>query len=164
MILLHNIGPRVNGNYNTREEILACDEPLSFDGVYLSVWENADVLIGKNVTLFVMGDHVGKDNSFDVGMPFERYCDWNQIMDLVSGFGCKLGWHTRSHPDLTKVDDERLMFEVTPPFPMEHFAYPYGKLDARVMAAVERAGFKDAYSVHDGGTGRFDILRRYLNW
>ena len=58
MILLHNIGRRVNSNYNSRQEVMACDEALSCDGVYKSIstiWISWPV----RVTLFVMGDYVG---------------------------------------------------------------------------------------------------------
>jgi hypothetical protein len=163
-VLLHNVttGAKVNSNYNTREEILAARGPLTFDGIYRNVYENRDLLEGKDVTLFVMGSYVGKDNAFDVGMPLERLCDWNEIMELVTDFGCKLGWHTWTHPDLTKVSPEVLKREVTPPFPMERFAYPYGRYNAAVIAAVRAAGFSDAWSVTQGNDTPFQRRRRYL--
>ena len=61
MYLLHNIGKRINSNYNTINEVLNNDH-LSFDGVYQNVWENRNLLIGKDIILFVTGDFVGKDN------------------------------------------------------------------------------------------------------
>lgn len=152
----------MNGNYNTREEILACSDPLSFDGIYLNVWENRDVLKGKDVILYVMGNYVGKDNSFDKPMPLEKYCDWNQIMDLVVNYGCKLGWHTWSHPDLRTLSDEELAREVKPPFPMESFAYPYGYFDERVIKAVKAAGFKEAVVVFRGDNSPFQKLRTMI--
>jgi hypothetical protein len=168
MKLLHNIGvspssdPRISSNYNTREEILACDEPLSFDGVYLNVWENRDVLKGKDVTLFFMGDYVGKDNSFDVGMPPERYCDWTQIMDLAMDYGCKLGWHTWSHRDLTTLSREEIIKELTPPFPMASVAHPYGRFNADVKSVAELF-FHDGWSVTQGDGTQFAKVRTYLN-
>ncbi len=153
----------MNGNYNTREEILACSDPLSFDGIYLNVWENRDVLVGKDVTLYVMGGYVGKDNSFDKPMPLEKYCDWNQIMDLVVNYGCKLGWHTWTHPDLTKLQTfEEILKEVTPPFPMESFAYPYGYFNDKVIDAVKCAGFKNAVVVFNGDDSPYQKLRKMI--
>jgi hypothetical protein len=132
--------------------------------VYKSVYDNRDVLVGKDVTLFVMGSYAGGDNSFDTGSPLEYFCDWNEIMDLVTGLRCKLGWHTWTHPDLTGLAYSDLIREVTPPFPMDYFAYPYGKFNARVIRAVKSTGFKEAWSVFCGdGTG-FQRRRRYLNW
>jgi hypothetical protein len=174
MILLHNIGPRVNSNYNTREEILAAREPLSFDGVYRSVWSNLDVLRGKTILLFPMGKYVGGDNSFDTGMPREQYCEEWQLRDLVYDFynqGCthRLGWHSWSHPNLCTVDDETLAREVAKPNwgwcpPIEDFAYPYGEFDERVIEAVRKAGYKRAWSVNKGDNSPFQLRRHYLNW
>lgn len=164
MRLLHNIGFRHNSNYNSREEIRACDEPLSFDGVYLNVYENQDVLIDKDVTLFVMGNHVGGDNIFDSGQRYELFCDWDQVQELVEKFQAKLGWHTWSHRDLTKLSDEEIICEITPPFPMQYFAYPYGNVNDHVARLVEDAGYKEAWSVVQGDGSLFQRKRSYLNW
>jgi len=164
MKLLHNIGPRLNSNYNTPEEVAACEEPLSFDGIYLNVYTHRQLLAGKTGMLFVMGDYVGGDNSFDHGMPPENYCTWEQIHEIASVSGFEIGWHTWSHPDLTTVSDEQLRAEVTPPFPLKTFAYPYGRFDGRVIEAVMAAGFREAWSVDQGDDSLFQRRRSYLNW
>ena len=56
MKLAHNIGNYHHSNYNTREQILSCQEPIGFDGIYLNVYENQDVLVGKSGIMFVMGE------------------------------------------------------------------------------------------------------------
>lgn len=163
--LLHNIASeKPNSNYNTPEQIIATpdDAVLTFDGIYRNVYEHRAILEGRKVELFVMGDYVGRDNSFDTGMPLERYCDWNEIMELVTVLKAELGWHTWSHRDLTKLSDEELRREVTPPFPMRAFAYPYGIFDDRVVAAVAAAGFTCAYSVFQTAPGPFGLPRSYL--
>lgn len=164
LVLLHNIttGSKPNSNYNTRDEIRAATGRLTFDGVYKNVYEHRDVLRGKNSILFVTGAYVGKDNSFDVGMPREMFCDWNEIMELVIDFGCKLGWHTWTHPDLTRLSAEEALREIKPPFPMDYFAYPYGRYNASVINAVKAAGFKDAWSVTQGNGQPFQRRRNYL--
>lgn len=108
-----------------------------------------------------MGNYIGKDNSFDVGMPLERLCTMNEIM-LMASNGAKIGWHTWSHRDLTKLSDEELEKEVTPIFPMKYFAYPYGKFNDMVIEAVKKAGFEEAWSVTEGDDSQFQRLRRYL--
>lgn len=161
--LLHNIGDLDHVNYNTREEIAACEDLLTFDGVYRNVYENRDILKGKQVILFVMGDYVGKDNSFDRGMPLEQLCTWKEIEELVKELGCEVGWHTWSHRNLKKLSDDEVRKEVTPPFPMDSFAYPHGRYDKRVIRIVKEVGFARAYGAgkYCGGT-HFEIKRRYL--
>lgn len=160
--LLHNIGSLHHESYNTPEEIQNCTDILTFDGIYSNVYEHKDLLRGKDVILFVMGDCVGKDNSFDDGAPqLETYCTWKEVEELVA-MGCKLGWHTWSHPDLTTISEEQLIHEVTPPFPMDYFAYPYGKFNDNVIKAVKEAGFKEAFSVIEGDNSQFQRLRPYL--
>lgn len=108
-----------------------------------------------------MGDFVGKDNSFDIGMPYEKYCDWNQIMDLVN-LGAKLGWHTWSHRDLTKLSKDEILKEITPPFPMQELAYPYGKFNELVIECAKEVGFKKAWSVTEGDNSDYQLTREYL--
>jgi hypothetical protein len=165
MYLLHNIGERKNSNYNTREEILNSKGLLSFDGIYTNVWENRDILRGRELILFVMGNYVGKDNRFDVGMPRELYLDWDKIYALSEELDAPIGWHTWSHRDLRSLSDKDLIMEVTPPFPMDYFAYPAGLYDERVIEAVKAAGFKKAWSVTQGDDlTPFTLKRKYLNW
>lgn len=163
MYLLHNIYPtKHNSNYNTIEEILASEGPISFDGVYRSVYKYRHRLVGKDITLFITGDYVGKDNSFDEGQPLEKFCDWNEIMEIVKVTGAKLGWHSWSHSDLTKLDLYEVKREMTPPFPMDYFAYPYGKFDDVALVAAKALGYKRAYSVTQGNGSQYQLNRKYL--
>lgn len=164
MKLLHNIGTRINSNYNNLEEILKCNDPLSFDGIYSNVWEHRRNLRGKDITLFVMGGFMGGHNKFDHPMPFETYCDWNQVIELCWMLNAKLGYHTLSHRDLTTLDDDTVRREITPPFPMKWFAYPAGRFDSRIIRLVQEAGYEDAWSVTQGDGSRFQRRRTYLNW
>lgn len=170
MRLLHRIGQRINSNFNSISEILALDEDLSFDGIYTSVWENRLELYQwkqrthRDIYLFVMGDSVGRDNRFDVGQPPGNFCTWDQVQTMVEAMGCKLGWHTWTHPNLTLLPDEKVIKEITPPFPMKYFGYPYGNVDDRVAHLVEQAGYEDAWSVVQGNGQRFQRNRPYLNW
>lgn len=164
MKLLHRIGHRQNSNFNTIEEILACNEPLSFDGVYTEVWENRRLLAGKDITIFFSGAHVGKDNTFDTGQPLGFFCDYNQIMSLHLSHGFKLGYHSLSHRDLTLLSDAEVIKEISPPFPMPFFAYPYGNVDERVARLVKCMGYEAAWSVRQGDGTQFQKDRTYLNW
>lgn len=157
MRLAHNIGTEKHSNYHTREQILACDEPIGFDGVYLNVFENQDVLEGKSGIMFVMGNEMGKDNTFDLEhVPkLERYCTLSQVKQLCSLYNFEIGWHTWSHRDLTKLSDRDIIKEITAPFPTKYLRYPYGEYDDRVVALVKAAGYEKAYSVTQGVRNEF---------
>jgi len=164
--LLHNIGespseaPHIKSNYNTIEEVLSAEGILTFDGIYKNVYEQKENL--HDIILFVMGDYVGADNSFDTGMPLEHYCTWEEIEEMEEECNAEIAWHTWSHPDLTTVSDEQLKKEVTPPFKMKKFAYPYGRYNERVIKAVKDAGFEEAYSVVATDGTKWTIPRSYI--
>lgn len=171
MYLVHNIrDEKPTSNYNTLEEVLACPGPISFDGVYLNVFENKEAWkCDKELVFFITGDYVGKGNEFDVGQPYEPFCDWSELLILHDPPKRMLGWHTWSHRDLTKLSDEELKKEVTPPDGWGDicgglFAYPYGRFDDRVVQAVKDAGFLLAYGVSDGTNpdDPFRLPRQYL--
>jgi peptidoglycan/xylan/chitin deacetylase (PgdA/CDA1 family) len=170
MVLVHNIGTEKHSNYHTREQILASTQPLGFDGIYKNVYDNQDVLMGKSGIFFVMGNYIGADNAFDLAYvpKLEQYCTMAQIEEMCTNHDFEIGWHTWSHPDLTKLTEEEVMREVTPPTPMRYFAYPYGNFNQMVIDCVKRAGYEKAWSVTQGCTNSYEqdwqykIYRPYL--
>lgn len=156
MKIVHNIGTIKDPNYNTREQIINCHEELGFDGIYLNVYENMDVLEGKKGIFFVMGNFLGGDNAFDLAnVPkLEKYCTLDQIQQMCEKYDFEIGWHTYNHPDLTKFLNKRLiMEEVMPPSWLpncKYFAYPYGRFNNLVVECVKEAGYEKAWSVTQG--------------
>jgi hypothetical protein len=171
LVLAHNIGDIVHPNYHTRQQIIDCPYPIGFDGVYKNVYDNQDVLEGKSGIFFIMGDYVGKDNSFEYPKEvpaIEQYCTWEQIQEMCDKYDFKIGWHTWSHPDLTAITRHEMVKEITPPYPMDYFAYPYGRFNQVVLDCVQQAGFKQAWSVNQGSMNEnesdylFKQCRTYL--
>lgn len=172
MKLAHNIGTTKHPNYNTREQILSCQEPIGFDGIYRNVYLNQDVLAGKSGIMFIMGDFVGGDNAFDLpNVPkYEEYCSYEEVWELCDKYDFEMGWHTWSHRDLTLLTREEIMEEVTPPMgmKMKYFAYPYGTFNDLVIECVKEAGYEKAYSVTQGARDtwesdyNFKIYRDYI--
>ena len=102
------------------------------------------------------------------------------------GAGWEIDAHSRTHPDLTRLPDARLEDEVAGAraeirqrfgVAANFFCYPAGRYDARVVAAVRRAGFLAATTTRprlatpaaryalarvpvDGGLGGEGLLRR----
>lgn len=166
--LLHNVGqkkynnPAINANYNTREQISSFNGILTFDGIYRNVFENEDLLENRKSIFFIMGDYIGKDNRFDVGMPYEKYCSWEELNYLKNKHDIEFGWHTWSHGDLTKMSREDIIKECTAPFKTDLFAYPYGKFNQQVIDILKELGYKKAFSVIEGDNTDYQILRPYI--
>ena len=152
MRLAHNIGNENHSNYHTREEILACSEPIGFDGVYRNVYENRDVLEGKSGIMFVVGNHLGGTNEFDLNnVPkLERYCTLGEVKELCKNYDFEIGWHTWSHRNLCELSEKEIVQEITAPFKTKYLRYPYGDYCDKVIDCVKRAGYEKAYSATQG--------------
>ncbi len=82
----------------------------------------------------------------------------DQLRSLAAR-GDEIESHTVSHPDLTKVSDAELSFQLTQSKatlegilgqPVHFVAYPYGQNDARVQAAVAAAGYSAGIAAWGG--------------
>ena len=163
MKLAHNIGDIRHPNYNTRQQIIDCEDEIGFDGIYRNVYVNQDCLIGKKGIMFVMGDFFGKNNEFDLPhVPqLEDYCTLEEVQELCQKYDFEIGWHTWSHRDLTKLSKDEIMYEVKAPFECKYFAYPYGTYNQLVIDCVKEAGYEKAYSVIQGTLNPYDIDAEY---
>jgi peptidoglycan/xylan/chitin deacetylase (PgdA/CDA1 family) len=125
---------------------------LTFDDGFASVAEVAAPILrraGAPATLFLTTGRVGRDNrwaSQPRSAPGARLLTWAQVEEL-SRAGWEVEAHSRTHPDLRGLGEAELEDEVGEPQREierrigrrpEIFAYPYGRLDERVVAAVRR--------------------------
>jgi peptidoglycan/xylan/chitin deacetylase (PgdA/CDA1 family) len=124
---------------------------------------------GMTATLFALSgalDHalngtLGGTNRWDRQDPQamereERLLDGPELAALARA-GVEIGCHGKLHRDLTTCTEEELEDEVATSRaeltaavgrPVTTFCYPYGRLDDRSRAAVERAGYLAAVSIH----------------
>jgi peptidoglycan/xylan/chitin deacetylase (PgdA/CDA1 family) len=138
---------------------------VTFDDAYRSVLElGLPILnrLGLPATVFAPTDFIGSERPMKwpgidrwIGGPHERELvpmSWAQLRTLAQA-GWEIGSHTGSHPHLTKVDDETLSDELTRSRaacehhlagPCTSLAYPYGDVDARVIAKTASAGYYTA--------------------
>jgi peptidoglycan/xylan/chitin deacetylase (PgdA/CDA1 family) len=141
-----------------RERIVA----ITFDDAYRSVIELARPILDRYelpATVFAptAGVDAGGPLSWPgieqwLGGPDERELTpmtWQQLRSLASA-GWEIGSHTATHPHLTEIDDGALEEELTSSkavceqrleAPCTSLAYPFGDVDARVLAATARAGY-----------------------
>jgi peptidoglycan/xylan/chitin deacetylase (PgdA/CDA1 family) len=138
---------------------------ITFDDAYRSVIELALPILtrlGVPATVFVPTDYIGATNAMRwPGIdhwhdgPFERELtpmSWVEIQSLAAA-GWEIGSHTGSHPHLTQLDDAALEDELTRSKAAceRHvsgvcgsLAYPYGDVNARVVAAAAKIGYTTA--------------------
>ncbi len=166
MYLLHRIGPRLSSNWNTLEEILASEGPISFDGVYTEVYEHYKALKGKDITFFVSGKYVGGDNSFDLhsGEMPGRFCTWDQVDEMARHLDARIGYHGWEHKKCVGLTSEQVIQEIRPPINTSIFAWPHGVCDETALKCANFYYHK-AYCAGPYGDGsKFQHRRPYLNW
>lgn len=155
-----------------REAVLAAPAgrvlAVTFDDAYASVLEHAlPVLaeLGMPGSVYPVTDLVGDGAPMSwpgidgwIGGPHEhelRGVGWDGLRTLAAA-GWEVGSHTRGHPWLPRCDDARLRDELTRSraeieerlgATCDTLAYPYGGVDARVIAAAREAGYVAAGAI-----------------
>jgi glycosyltransferase involved in cell wall biosynthesis/peptidoglycan/xylan/chitin deacetylase (PgdA/CDA1 family) len=146
------------------------------DGYRDNLVEAAPVLaeFGIPATIYVPSRIIDGD------VPFHWYDEsppalsWDEIGELVSGGLVDVQSHTRTHPLLPQVDDERSREEIAVskreieahvPYELTSFCYPAGLYGAREVEFVRQAGYAAAVTTNPGvnaGGGELLELRRTL--
>jgi peptidoglycan/xylan/chitin deacetylase (PgdA/CDA1 family) len=152
---------------------------VTFDDAYRSVLELARPILdryGMPATVFAPTDFIGLDAPLAwpgvdhwAGGAHERELmpmSWQELRALADA-GWEIGSHTCSHPLLTTIDDSALADELERSKarceqfisePCRSLAYPYGDVDARVVAATARAGYAAAAALPEGQLGARSVL------
>jgi len=127
---------------------------ITFDDAYASVLESAlPILAGHqfSATVLAITDYVGKENRWDVNLFWRRFrhLSWSELQFLQAQ-GWEIGSHSCSHAHLPRLSDSKLWHEVRDSrteleqrlaVAIETFCLPYGRADARVLEAVQKAGY-----------------------
>jgi peptidoglycan/xylan/chitin deacetylase (PgdA/CDA1 family) len=108
--------------------------------------------LGFSATVFVVAGMLGKENTWQhrSGPRLQlRLVEANGVRE-ISERGMEVGSHTITHPRLSGLDPETLVYEVSDSrrvlseivgAPVEGFCYPYGSLDGLAVRATRRAGY-----------------------
>lgn len=129
-------------------------------------------------TYFVSSQYIFSGSPFPHDVALGRPLPVNTVDDLrrLVGQGIEIGAHTRSHADLGKVTDERVMWDEVVASAdelsdavgqqMEYFAFPYGQpenLSAIAFRMAKEAGIRGVCSAFGGvnfpGGDSFHLLR-----
>jgi peptidoglycan/xylan/chitin deacetylase (PgdA/CDA1 family) len=127
---------------------------VTFDDGWADALETAAQLSDRGIaaTFFVCPGWWGGHHP-DVAGPAGRLLTKDETRDLASA-GIDLGSHSMTHPDLRKLDDARLAYELSKSKELVEdvsgrecptLAYPYGLYDDRVVAAAQTAGYRVAF-------------------
>jgi peptidoglycan/xylan/chitin deacetylase (PgdA/CDA1 family) len=142
---------------------------LTFDDGYVSTLEHAFPImrnLGFPGVLFVPPAMVGETARWLDNEPETPLVDAQQLRALAD-LGIEVGAHGMEHVFMPGLSDEELrrnthdareaLADLLGAAPRA-FAYPQGRFDERVAAAVERAGFIVAFALTEDG-GRFAVPR-----
>jgi peptidoglycan/xylan/chitin deacetylase (PgdA/CDA1 family) len=124
---------------------------ISLDDGWENQFEYAFPILQKyhdTATFYVVTDYLDHGN----------FMTTEQLRTMVAA-GMTIGCHTRSHPYLTSLGQQRAWDEIAGAkaileadgFNIDTFAYPYGAYNARVVDMVREAGFRTARTA-DAGT------------
>lgn len=151
---------------------------LTFDDGFRGVYEHALPILrelGWPFAVFLVSDRIGTSDAWNAAPAGEARTYpllGRAEIAAMRQAGVSFQSHTRTHPDLTRLDAAALEDELAGSKreleallggPVECLAYPYGRLDERVVAAARAAGYKAAFSVQPGfnrpGSDPFRIRR-----
>lgn len=103
--------------------------------------------------------HAARGRKLHEPAPHARCASETELSAAAGVSGITFGAHSWSHPDLTRVDDARLAYELGAPIAWlrERFdnvlpvlAYPYGLTSPAVERAVPEAGYRAACGISGG--------------
>lgn len=149
---------------------------ITLDDGYVNNLHNALPVLqrhGFSSTCYVVSGQMGGSNVWDhgKGIPPRPLMDAAQLKAWVAG-GQEVGAHTRSHADLSQIDDAAAFHEIAGckrelehrvEEEVRHFCYPYGSHEAKHAAIAKAVGYKTATTTRRGraraGADPFELPR-----
>ncbi len=141
---------------------------LTIDGGYGDFYTELFPLLKElklKATLYVISDFLDRSG----------YLTTDQLVEISNSDLVEIGSLTATHPDLRKVEKDRLETEVLGSKqklesligrPVKAFAYPYGRSDSEITRAVKQAGYQTAVSQQAGSISKKSdpfLLPRIIN-
>jgi peptidoglycan/xylan/chitin deacetylase (PgdA/CDA1 family) len=127
---------------------------------------------GFTATAFVLAGRLGGDDAWNSPCPAKALLTADQVRHAARS-GMEIGSHGLDHVSLLEADDTRLSAETVRSRAIlqeligqqiRGFCYPYGHVDARVLKAVQAAGYDYACACGpSAAVGRHAIPRTYVH-
>jgi peptidoglycan/xylan/chitin deacetylase (PgdA/CDA1 family) len=144
---------------------------LTFDDGYQDFVSYAMPVLqryGFTATVFALPGRLGGHNEWDPSRPRKELLTANELRAMAQA-GVEIGSHGLMHVSLPDADDAVLSAETVHSrailqellgHQVRGFCYPYGDMDARVVAAVQAAGYDYACAIAPSpAIGRYAIPR-----
>jgi peptidoglycan/xylan/chitin deacetylase (PgdA/CDA1 family) len=115
---------------------------------------------GIRATVYVATGLIGRRNPWMAGDSGARMMTLDELRELVAA-GFEIGAHTVSHPDLSRLEFEKCLYEVGESrrvleeelgISVRTFAYPFCRYGPEAMEAVRSAGFTAAVTCEGLGS------------
>jgi peptidoglycan/xylan/chitin deacetylase (PgdA/CDA1 family) len=135
---------------------------LTFDDAYEDLYSELLPITQEHdlkPIVFVVSGEIGGSNVWDAGVLAPRSLIHADQIREMRRYGITFGSHSMSHPDLTQLDSAALRREVRDSKAkledligsrVDWFAYPYGRANRRVRAAIQEAGYLAAVTTRPG--------------
>jgi len=137
-------------NRNTNSDSII----ITFDDAYQNIYEYAYPILnryGFTATVFIISDYIGKKNKWDVNIGRKTFVhlNHNEIRELIRS-GWEIGSHTKTHPDLTRLSQKKLMDELQLSktelekqfdVPVQFISYPFNRYNDFVIDGVIEVGY-----------------------
>lgn len=135
---------------------------IAFDDGFDSVYSRAFPLLetrDMTATVFPVVGYAGRENGWDVhigGRRF-RHLSWDQMQTLRDA-GWEIGSHTLNHPDLTRLPDRQIRYELEASRRLIHqklgvtvdgLSCPFGQYTPRIAHLAAQAGYTAAVVVRN---------------
>jgi Polysaccharide deacetylase len=147
---------------------------IAFDDGDATVWSVARPVLdslGARAMLYVATDYVERGKTYRDPVPSE-VLTWQSLRELMRD-GHEVGSHTHTHALLTRCHPRRFQQELLLSkkaiedhlnAPARHFAFPWGRYDAAVLAGVRATGLYATFATVDRGamTQATSVLKREL--
>jgi peptidoglycan/xylan/chitin deacetylase (PgdA/CDA1 family) len=136
---------------------------ITFDDGYKNVLINAAPILkqyGYTATTYIVSKRIGVSNDWDKpnGITQRPLMNENEIKKWIY-LGMDIGAHSQTHPDLTKISEERVINEINQckidleklfNIKVVDFCYPFGRFNKLVYDSTCSAGYLSATTMNRG--------------